>query len=161
MGAAISQVIDPTCFDDIHYFVEGSIIKERLKLRGSLSPAVVSNISSEVGRSFGCMDDFFPSRVRRSEDPFVTLDLTSVSSYSWMDGRSEWGRNRDGEDLKQTEIAMATDGEGIPLAFTMLPGPIADSAVLDDTAEKLRELGCCGRLVTDGDSRTRRTSTNY
>lgn len=149
MGAAMSQVIDPTCFDNIHYVVDGSVIKERLKLRGSLSPAVMSDLSSEVGRSFGCMDDFFSLRVKRSVDPFVTLDLTSVSSYSWMDGWSEWGHNRDGEDLRQTEIAMVTDGEGIPLAFMMLPGSIADSAVLDDTVEKLRELGCCGRLVMD------------
>ncbi|MDN5358035.1 MAG: hypothetical protein PWR17_1204 [Candidatus Methanomethylophilaceae archaeon] len=95
------------------------------------------------------MDDFFSLRIKRSEDPFVTLDFTSVSSYSWMDGWSEWGHNRDGEDLKQTKIAMVTDGEGIPPAFTMLPGSIADSTVLDDTIEKLRELGCCGRLVMD------------
>jgi transposase len=107
----------------------------------------MSDLSSEAGRSFGCMDDFFSSRVRRSEGPFVTLDLTSVPSYSWMDGWSKWGHNRDGEDLKQTEIAMVTDGEGMPLAFTMLPGSIADSTVLDDTVDILRELGCCGRLV--------------
>jgi len=149
LGAAMSQVLDVTAFDDIHYIVDGSIIKERLRLRGSLSPAVMSDLSAEVGRSFSSMDDFFAARIRRSSDPFVTLDLTSISSYSKMGGWAEWGHNRDGESMKQTEIAMVTDGRGIPLAFTMLPGSIADSAVLDDTVERLRGMGCYGRLVMD------------
>lgn len=46
-----------------------------------------------------------------------------------------------------TEIVMVTDGEGIPLAFTMLPGSIADPTVPDETVGKLRDLGCYGRLV--------------
>lgn len=66
-----------------------------------------------------------------------------------MDGRSERSHNCDGENLKQTEIAMVNSGEGIPLAFTMLSGLIADPTVLDDTVGKLRDLGCCGRLVMD------------
>jgi len=149
MGAAMSQVIDPSSFDDIHYVIDGSIVKERLKLRGSLSPAVMSDLSASVGRSFGSIDSFFEDRIKRSADPFITLDLTSVSSYSRMGGWTEWGHNRDGEPLKQTNIAMVTDGKGIPLAFTMLPGSVADSAILDETVEYLRDLGCCGRLVMD------------
>jgi hypothetical protein len=149
IGAAMSQVIDPSSFDDIHYVVDGSIVKERLKLRGSLSPAVMSDMSAEIGRSFNSMDGFFGARIKRSSDPYIALDLTSVSSYSHMGGWSEWGHNRDGEDLKQTNIAMVTDGKGVPLAFTMLPGSVADSAILDDTVEYLQGLGCCGRLVMD------------
>lgn len=38
LGAAMSQVIDPSSFDDVHYMIDGSIIKERLRLGGSLSP---------------------------------------------------------------------------------------------------------------------------
>jgi transposase len=149
MGAAMSQLIDQTSFDNIHYVVDGSIVKERLKLRGSLSPAVLSDMTAEIGRSFGAMDGFFESRIKRSSDPFITLDVTSVSSYSKMDGWTEWGYNRDGESLKQTNIAMVTDSKGIPLAFTMLPGSISDKAVLNDTVDRLRDMGCCGRLVMD------------
>ena len=149
MGAAMSQVIDPTSFDNIHYVVDGSVVKERLKLRGSLSPAVMSDMSAEIGRSLCSMDSFFEARIKRSTDPFVALDLTSVSSYSQMGGWTEWGYNRDGENLKQTNIAMVTDSKGIPLAFAMLPGSVADAAVLDDTVDRLRGLGCCGRFVMD------------
>ena len=149
MGAAMSQVIDPTAFDNVHYVVEGSVVRERLKLRGSLSPAVMSDMSAEVGRSFGAMDAFFEARVRRSADPLIALDLTSVSSYSLMGGWAEWGHNRDGEDLRQTNIAMVTDGRGVPLAFAMLPGSIADTAVLDEAVDRMRGLGCLGRFVMD------------
>ena len=149
MGAAMSQVIDPTSFDNIRYVVDGSIVKERLKLRGSLSPAVMSDMSAEIGRSFDAMDAFFEARIRRSADPFIAFDLTSVSSYSHMGGWAEWGHNRDGEDLRQTNVAMITDGKGIPMAAAMLPGSIADTAVLDDTVDRMRELGCLGRFVMD------------
>jgi len=149
LGAAMAQVIDITSFNDIHYVVDGSIIKERLKLRGSLSPAVMSDLSKDIGSSFSSMDDFFRARVARAEDPLLTLDLTSVSSYSRMGGWAEWGHNRDAEALKQTNIAMVTDSNGIPLAFTMLPGSIADSTVLGSTVEYLQGLGCHGRLVMD------------
>jgi transposase len=149
LGAAMSQTVDATSFDDIHYVVDGSIIKERLKLRGSLSPAVMSGLSKKVGESFASADDFFRARIKRASDPLLTLDLTSVSTHSDMNGWAEWGYNRDGESLRQTNIAMAVDGKGIPLAFTMLPGSIADSAVLDGTVEYLLGLGCGGRLVMD------------
>jgi hypothetical protein len=149
MGAAMSQVISATSFDDIHYVVDGSIIRERLKLRGSLSPAVMSETSGKVGTSMAEMDDFFRARVSRSYDPMHILDVTSVSSYSNMKGWAEWGYNRDGETLKQTNIAMVTDPRGIPLAVTMLPGSISDSSILDSTIEYLGGIGCNGRFVMD------------
>lgn len=49
MGAAMSQVIDATSFDDIHYIVDGSTIGEKLKLRGSLSPATMSDLYRDMG----------------------------------------------------------------------------------------------------------------
>lgn len=149
MGAAMSQTIDPSSFDNIHYVVDGSVIKERLNLRGSLSPAAMSDLSLSLGESIASMDEFFSARILRAKDPMFTLDLTSVSSYSHMGGWAEWGYNRDGESLKQTNIAMVTDGKGIPLAFAMLPGSVSDSSVLDSTAEYLEGLGCRGRLVMD------------
>jgi transposase len=149
LGAAMSQVIDVSSFDDIHYVVDGSIIKERLRLRGSLSPAVMSDLSKEIGSSIPSMDDFFRARLSRSSDNMFTFDLTSISSYSHMGGWAEWGYNRDNENLKQTNIAMVTDPMGIPLAFTMLPGSIADASVMDETVEYLNGLGCSGRFVMD------------
>lgn len=150
MGAAMAQVIEPTCFDDLHFVVEESIIADALKLRGNLSPTVMSDLSEDLGGRYGAMDCFFRSRLARSASggPYA-LDLTSVSTYSDMGGWSEWGHNRDGESLRQTEMILVTDSDGVPVAFRMLPGSIADSAVLRDTVEWMSELGCGSRLVMD------------
>lgn len=149
MGAAMSQVIDATSFDDIHYVVDGSIIREKLKLRGSLSPAAMSKLSEDVGSSMNSMDMFFARRVKRTSGKFYSLDLTSVSSYSDMGGWSEWGHNRDEENLRQTNIAMVTDENGMPVMFRMLPGSVADIAVMESTISDLKEMGCSGRFIMD------------
>lgn len=49
MGAAMAQVIEPTCFDDLHFVVEDSIIGDVLRLRSNLSPAVMSDLSKDLG----------------------------------------------------------------------------------------------------------------
>ncbi len=149
MAAAISQCIEATPFADIEYIIEGSTIADLYKLHGKLSSATMSELSKDLGQRLTSMDRFFSSRAKRSKGDKLVLDLTSVSSYSYMQGYSEWGHNRDGEDLKQTEIALVTDGDGIPLLFSMLPGSIADSTVLKSTLEYLEDLGCKGRLVMD------------
>ncbi|MFA6647218.1 MAG: IS1634 family transposase [Candidatus Izemoplasmatales bacterium] len=149
VGAAIALTINPTSMDSIHYTVEGSVIKEKLKLRGALSPSTVGELSEKVGSMISTMDRFFMKRISRSSSEFYSLDLTSVSTYSKMQGWAQWGHNRDNEDLKQTNIAMVTDADGIPVMFRMLPGSIADMAVMQTTVDDMRRLGCYGRLVMD------------
>jgi transposase len=150
LGAAMSQVIDPSSFDDIHYVVDGSVIQEKLSLKGKLSPAVMSDLSKEVGGSLYCMDKFFGMRVAATTTESYAIDLTSISSYSQMDGWTEWGKNRDGEELRQINVAMVTDASGIPTMFKMLPGSIADMATLKDLVDDMERLGCRGsRLVMD------------
>ena len=149
MGAAMSQILDPTSFDDIHYVIEGSLIREKLRLRGNLSPALMSDLSEDIGKSLCSMDDFFKTRIKRSSSDYFALDLTSVSSYSHMGGWSEWGHNRDDESLKQTNTAMVTDGAGIQVMFRILPGSVADMSVLKPFVREMKELGCNGRLVMD------------
>jgi len=149
MGAAMALAISPSSMDSIHYTVDGSIIKEKYKLRGMLSPAVVSSLSEELGSYMTTMDQFFMERIRRSNNPFYSLDLTSVSTYSTMNGWAQWGHNRDGESLKQTNIAMVTDGTGIPVMFQMMPGSIADMSILEMMVDRMKALGCLGRFVMD------------
>lgn len=149
MGAAMALAINPTSMDSVHYTVEGSVIKEKLKLRGTLSPSAIGELSEKVGSMLTTMDRFFMRRIARSSSEFYSLDLTSVSTYSRMHGWAQWGHNRDDEDLKQINIAMVTDAEGIPVMFRMLPGSIADMAVMQSTVDDMKRLGCCGRLVMD------------
>lgn len=150
MATAMAVAIDPTPFDDVHFTVDENGLKDRLRLRGSLSPPVLSDMTRDLGQRFSAMDAFFTRRAKRMDvDGTYAIDITSNSTYSDMGGYAEWGYNRDGEDLPQTEIILVTDGSGIPIAFQMLPGSIADSATLGSTVEWMESLGIGGRLVTD------------
>lgn len=149
MGAAMALAINPTSMDSLHYTVEGSVIGETMKLRGTLSPSVMGELSEKMGGMMVTMDRFFMRRIARTASEFFSLDLTSVSTYSDMQVWAQWGHNRDGEDMRQTNIAMVTDGEGIPVMFRMLPDSIADLAVMKTTVEDMKRMGCGGRMVMD------------
>lgn len=149
MGAAMAMAINPTSLDSLHYTVEGSVIKEKYRLRGTLSPTSAGDLTEKLGGMLTTMDRFFMKRIERASSEFYSLDLTSVSTYSDLHGWAQWGHNRDGEDLRQTNIAMVTDSEGIPVMFRMLPGSVADMSVLKTTVEDLKRMGCEGRLVMD------------
>ena len=149
MGAAMALAVNPTSMDSVHYTVEGSVIREKMKLRGTLSPSAIGELSEKIGGMMVTMDRFFMRRIARSSSEFFSLDLTSVSTYSDMQGWSQWDHDRDGEDMKQTNIAIVTDGEGIPQMFRMLPESIADMAVMKTTVEDMKHLGCEGRMVLD------------
>ena len=150
MATAMAVAIDPTPFDDIHFTVDENGLKDRLKLRGNLSPPVLSDMTKDLGQRLSAMDIFFTHRASRMDaDGTYALDITSNSTYSEMGGYAEWGYNRDGEDLRQTEILLVTDGAGIPVAFQMLPGSIADVSTLNSTVEWMESLGIKGRLVAD------------
>ena len=75
----------------------------------------MSELSEYFGARYGTMDCFFRSRLARSASggPYA-LDLTSVSTYSEMGEWSKWGHNRDGENLRQTEMVLVTDSEAFP-----------------------------------------------
>lgn len=149
MGAAIVLTINPASMDSVHCTVEGSVIKEKLKLRGTLSPSAAGELSEKVGSMIPTMDGFFMKRISRSSGGFCSSDPTSVSTYPKMQGRAQWGHNRDNGDLKQTDIATATGADGTPVMFRMLPGSIADTAVMQTAVDGMKRLGCCGRPVTD------------
>lgn len=59
------------------------------------------------------------------------------------------GHNRDGEDLRQTNIALVTDEDGVPVMFRMLSGSVADMAILQSTVDDMKRPGCDCRLVMD------------
>lgn len=150
MATAMAVAIDPTPFDDVHFTVDDNGLKDRLRLRGNLSPPVLSDMTKQLGGMFAAMDRFFGRRVARmADDGSYSIDITSNSTYSDMGGYAEWGYNRDGESLRQTEFLLVTDRRGIPLAFQMMPGSISDVATLDGTVEWLTSLNVKGRLVAD------------
>ena len=73
MGAAMALAINPTSLDSLHYTVEGSVIKEKYKLRGTLSPTSAGDLTEKLGGMLTTMDRFFMKRIERASSEF----------YSW------------------------------------------------------------------------------
>lgn len=49
IATAMAVAIDPTPFDDVHFTVDENGLKDRLRLRGSLSPPVLSDLTKDLG----------------------------------------------------------------------------------------------------------------
>jgi len=72
----------------------------------------------------------------------LLFDITSVSTYGKNNPYSEYGYNRDKENLEQINLALLTSCKtGLPLWVKELEGSMADVAIVNDTIEELRKLG--------------------
>ncbi len=72
----------------------------------------------------------------------LLFDITSVSTYGKNNPYSEYGYNRDRENLEQINLALLTSCKtGLPLWVKELEGSMADVAIVNDTIEELRKLG--------------------
>lgn len=65
------------------------------------------------------------------EHDYLCYDITSVSSYSERNEYLKYGYNRDGESLKQINLAMLFGQKSqVPLYFNRLPGNVSDVSTL-------------------------------
>ena len=150
MALAMAQAMAPTAFMDTEYTIEGSYIRESLGLeRMDYTSQRLSEITKTLGEATGCMEDLFALRAKRCSDPTFLYDITSQSTYSEMAGNAEYGHNRDGESLKQMNLGLLTDKEGVPVAFDLFPGSISDITTLKRLVDdmKVRSPNC--RLIAD------------
>ena len=150
LALAMAQAMAPTPFIDTQYVIESSYIPEIVGVTGiDFSSQRLSEMTKILGEATGCMEDLFVLRTKRCSDATFLYDITSQSTYSEMKGQAEWGHNRDGESLKQLNIGLLTDKEGIPVAFDLFPGSVSDITTLKRLVGdmKQRSPGC--RLVAD------------
>jgi len=150
LALAMAQAMAPSPFMDTQYVIGGSYIPEIVGVTGlDFSSQRLSDMTKVLGEATGCMEDLFALRAKRCSDPTFLYDITSQSTYSDMEGQAEWGHNRDGEPLKQMNLGLLTDKEGIPVAFDLFPGSISDISTLKRLVGdmKRRSPGC--RLVAD------------
>jgi transposase len=78
----------------------------------------------------------------RSENEYLALDITSISSYSNLINIVENGYNRDGEKLKQINLCMLYgERSGLPVFSSVYPGSINDVKILKPFIEQLEFLG--------------------
>jgi len=62
-----------------------------------------------------------------SESEYLCFDITSVSSYSALNEHVKYGKNRDGEDLPQINLALLFGQKSmLPVYYRELPGNISD-----------------------------------
>lgn len=68
------------------------------------------------------------------ENDYICYDITSVSSYSQMNEYVRYGYNRDGENLKQINLAVLFGQNNfLPMFYRRLPGSINDVSTLNNT----------------------------
>ena len=147
---AMAQALLPTPYMDTDLTLESTYIRESIGVGEMDFPSQrMSEITRTIGEATGCMEDFFTLRARRSEGSNFLYDITSQSTYSEPMGMAEWGKDRDGESLKQMNIGLVTNDLGDPIAFDLFPGSIADMTTLKGFVSdmKARVPGCT--LVMD------------
>ena len=76
-----------------------------------------------------------------SENEYIALDITSVSSYSENIDFMEWGYNRDGDDLPQANICMLFGEKSmLPIYQTLYSGSLGDVSTLESTLTEFSAL---------------------
>lgn len=77
----------------------------------------------------------------RSEQEYLALDITSISSYSNLIEDVEWGYNRDKEVLPQINLCMLMgEKSGLPIYQTAYSGSLKDVSTLKTTLSKMDAL---------------------
>ena len=124
--------------EPLAYFEEWLSQTEVLPLTPPLSSQRISEMLASITPYQ--RDRFYKRWVERtSENQYVALDITSVSSYSQLIQDCEWGYNRDHEDLPQINLCMLF-GESVrlPVYQTSYSGSLKDVSTLRTT---LAEVG--------------------
>ena len=142
---AMAQALLPTPYMDTNLTLESTYIRESVGIgEMDFSSQRMSEITRTLGEASGCMEDLFALRARRSQGNGFLYDITSQSAYSDLMGMAEWGKNRDGEDLRQMNIGLATNDRADPIAVDLFPGSIADMTTLKRFVHdmRIRVPGC-------------------
>jgi transposase len=114
---------------------------------GNLSSQRISEILS--GLTDGERERFFTEWVRfRSEQEYLALDITSVSSWSELIEDVGWGHNRDHDPLPQINICMLMGEDSrLPIYQVIYEGSLNDVATLKTTLDRLLNLDNSNRPI--------------
>ena len=142
MAVCFAFTIEPSALMHMEAVIERRYILEILDLPRDtdLSSPRLSELTRLIGESVDCTDEFFRRRISGTEGEYL-FDLTSESTYSVKNTNAEWGRNKDGQKLKQINLGLVTDRIGRPLAFFIYPGSVADVTTVRRMADDVKRLG--------------------
>jgi len=97
---------------------------------GVLSSQRISDLLGAIPEA-SKMEFFRRQAKRRAEKEFLAFDTTSISSYSEAIKLAKYGKNKEGDDLKQINLALLY-GEisRLPVYYRKLPGNTADVSTI-------------------------------
>lgn len=106
---------------------------------------ISSQRSSELLQSISETDkmEFFRLQARRrSEKEYWAYDTTSISSYSELLREVKYGKNKDGDNLPQINLALLFgEKSGLPFYYKKLPGNITDVKTVNNLLKEFDLLG--------------------
>ena len=99
------------------------------------------------------INEFLGAWVKQTpKENCLSMDITSVSSYSRQNPYVVFGCSWDKEKLPQVKLLYVVDQvKKLPVWFEVLPCAISDMKTLRDTIEILNQLGIARRIVCDRD----------
>lgn len=115
--------------------------------KSSWTSTGVSGILQALGIQSSNRLDFLEELVELNKETFSTalIDITSISTYSKIDGWAAFGYNRDGESLPQINVQLVMlQPCGLPVALRMIEGSISDVSTLENAIHLLRSFGING-----------------
>lgn len=136
---SIYQVLESKPLYLFKPWAEATYLREPLDLPSQQ----ISRIIEELGERDDLRSKFFNSWIRTKENiKAIIFDITSLSSYSKLISYLEWGYNRDHDKLPQLNLGLIV-GEplGLPIAYRIYPGSIADVSTLKNIVLFLDDLG--------------------
>lgn len=112
----------------------------------------ISELLGRTGRNDTARERFIHDWISAKKDTSsVIFDITSISSYGSTLPTLEWGYNRNGEDLRQINLAMVVGHpSNVPLFYRVYPGSIPDVSTLARIARDLDSYGIRNhRMILD------------
>ena len=140
LAVAVAQILAGGPLSSVEDAADGCLVRELLGIGGRFGSPRMTELTQSLGEAFDSMETLFERRLARAGD-VLSYDITSVSTYGRMHGWAEWGHNRDEEAMRQANIGLITDREGVPAMFEMYPGSVPDLATLQRTVERVLALG--------------------
>lgn len=107
---------------------------------GSMSSQRISELLSDL--TINEREAFYQAWCQlRSEQEYLALDITSISSYSELIDDVEWGYNRDHEALPQINLCMLMGEKSkLPIYQAIYSGSLKDVSTLKTTLAKIDAL---------------------
>ena len=132
---------DGGSFCDIGDVAETTWLTEYYGLKTSFDSGTLSKLTKSIGMSMDNIDEYYRYRVAGSRG-VIAWDTTTKGTNTEMDGFADWVvGNKDGEDIRQVKVGVATDMRGVPLMERHFPGTLSDMDTVRYMIEDLRRFG--------------------